>query len=180
MQMQSMQLKPIALKSQIFFMPKVSPKFMISNRFFYCFFKIFSDFCISMTPTENQHCNRQNCFTGSEPCEFGDIEIFQNGKKIGTNSVCLKLYDIDIDIDEFHFQSQGSFSPGLQFSNISSIFLEPNISATGDGICISNFTMSGMDNVQISNKLWIEGDQQKCLGQFFYPMKARAKYLKEN
>ena len=61
-----------------------------------------------MTPAENQHCNRQNCFDGSEPCELGDIEIFQNGKKIGTNSVCLKLYDVDIDTDEFQFQSQGS------------------------------------------------------------------------
>ena len=61
-----------------------------------------------MTPTENRHCNRQNCFDGSEPCELGDIEIFQNGKKIGTNSVCLKLYDVDIDTDKFQFQSQGS------------------------------------------------------------------------
>ena len=61
-----------------------------------------------MTPTENRHCNRQNCFDGSEPCGLGDIEIFQNGKKIGTNSVCLKLYDVDIDTDKFQFQSQGS------------------------------------------------------------------------
>ena len=29
--------------------------------------------------------------------------------------------------------------------------------------------MDGMDNVQISNQLWIEKDQQKCLGQFSYP-----------
>jgi len=98
------------------------------------------EFCINMTPIENQHCNRQNCYKNSEPCELGQIDIFQNGEKIGTNSVCLKLYDVDIDYDEFHFKS-----------------------ANGTGVCVSNFTMNGMENVQISNKLWIEGDQQKCL-----------------
>ena len=41
-----------------------------------------------------------------------------------------------------------------------------HLSANGTGVCISNFTMDGMENVQISNKLWIEGDQQKCLGRF--------------
>ena len=61
-----------------------------------------------MTPIENQYCNRQNCYENSEPCELGQIEIFQNGEKIGTNSVCLKLYDVDIDYDEFHFKSLGS------------------------------------------------------------------------
>ena len=62
-----------------------------------------------MTPIENQHCNRQNCLTQDlEPCELGQIEIYQNGEKIGTNSVCLKLYDVDVGLDEFHFQSQGS------------------------------------------------------------------------
>ena len=62
-----------------------------------------------MTPIENQHCNRQNCLTKDfEPCELGQIEIFQNGEKIGTNSVCMKLYDVDIGFDEFYFQSQGS------------------------------------------------------------------------
>ena len=66
-----------------------------------------------MTPIENQHCTRQNCLTKDlEPCELGQIEIFQNGEKIGTNSVCLKLYDVDIGLDEFFFQSQGSTDCG--------------------------------------------------------------------
>ena len=45
-------------------------------------------------------------------------------------------------------------------------FRETTESATDKGVCISNFTMNGMESIQISDKLWIERGQQKCLGQF--------------
>ena len=46
---------------------------------------------------------------------------------------------------------------------------ETFFSAAENGVCISNFTMYGMDHVEISNKLWIEKGKQKCLGRFSYP-----------
>ena len=160
--MRSMLPKQIALKNQISFMLKVWHKcsiFLICLNFFQIFVSIWPRPKTGIVTDKivSQARNHAN----SAILRFSKTE--RKLERIPFAWSCMTSILILIN---FNFKVRVPRS-------ISKIFYrypwDLHLSAAENGVCISNFTMNGMDNVQISNQLWIEKDQQKCLGQFSYP-----------
>lgn len=157
--MQSMLLKQKALKNQTFFMTKVRHDFVYYSppkNIFQIFVSIWlqpktviaTDKIVSMA---RDHVN------------LVKLKFFKMERKLEPIPFAWSCMTSILIPMSFNFKVRAQRTISHIFH-----FRETSESATDKGVCISNFTMNGMESIQISDKLWIEKGQQKCLGQFLY------------